>query len=323
MPTRDVKLYGSAVMPDSDTETAIGGAIALTRRVEFAPLAVTGAVQAVSSDAGDTTQTVTVHYLDAARVAQSEMQTLDGVMPVAFTASMSALLKALKSVTTAGDVAVEATMVERAGTAQAGSTADALKLDAGAADADGAYVPMVLRLTAGTGAGQIRMVVEYAGATKLATVDRAFSPVPDATTQFRLSRGMVFEKLPNEVLEVRAPFYNAGADAAGGATRRFYDKVFARNEGTAGISGAQVREVLDVTGKIAFGLEAALGGSGTNGVGNTRRVAPAGVTFASTSVAVVGGSLAPGTHQGVWLELTLGAGELEQQAAYHLRVEGT
>lgn len=317
----ELKLYGSAVMPDDDTVTAIGGAIDTQKRVEFTD--VSGQVQAVSSAGGDTTQSVTVTYRDTTGAKLTETKTLAGQSPVAFTATMERLLKAVKSASTAGDVAVEAAVAERTGTAQAGGGAT-ITLDAGASPTDQAYLGMIIRITAGTGNGQIRQIIDYNGTTKVATVNQPWATVPDATSQFRLAKGFYFDKLPAEVMEVRRPFFDAAADAPGGQAREYYDKVFFRNtHATLALTSAVVRELSDPSGLITFGLAATLNDTGTNGAGNNRRVAPTGVTFDNLDKAVPNaGSLSPGAAIGVWLKLSLAAGAAAQKTTYQLRLEG-
>lgn len=74
------------------------------------------------------------------------------------------------------------------GTAQAGSTADALKLDTGASALSNYYVPTMAEITAGTGAGQGgRLGLAYNGTTKVLTVEPAWVVVPDATSVFKLT----------------------------------------------------------------------------------------------------------------------------------------
>ncbi len=43
----DLKLYGSATMPDDDTTQNIGGAIATSKKVEFKDINPTGTLQIV------------------------------------------------------------------------------------------------------------------------------------------------------------------------------------------------------------------------------------------------------------------------------------
>lgn len=317
----ELKLYGSAVMPDDDTVTAIGGAIDTAKRVEFVD--VQGQVQVLSSAGGDTTQQVTVTYRDSTGAKLTETKTLNGQTPVAFSATMERLLKAVKSASTAGDVAVEASVAERAGTAQAGGQVT-ITLDAGASGTDQAYLGMVIRLTAGTGNGQIRQIIDYNGTTKVATVNHPWATQPDATSQFRIARGFYFDKLPTEVMEVRRVFFDAAADAPGGAERQYHDKVFFRNtHASLALTTAKVRELSDPSGLITFGLATTVNDNGTNGAGNNRLVAPSGISFDNADKSVPGGgSLGPGAAIGVWLKLTLAAGAAAQKTTYQLRLEG-
>lgn len=73
----------------------------------------------------------------------------------------------------------------RGGTAQAGA-ASTVTLDAGASATDHLYEGLLVQITSGTGAGQNRMITGYVGATKVATVDRAWAVNPDATSVFEL-----------------------------------------------------------------------------------------------------------------------------------------
>jgi len=79
------------------------------------------------------------------------------------------------------------TSVIRENTAQgAGTGNNQVQLDAGASATNGIYDPSVIVLTGGTGQGQCRMIIEYDGATKTATVDRNWRTNPDATTTFQI-----------------------------------------------------------------------------------------------------------------------------------------
>lgn len=318
----DLKLYGSATMPDDDTTLNIGGAIDAAKKVELKDINPTGNLQIVSSAAGDTTQTVTISGRDAGGAIISEVKTLSGTTPVAMTTNTSweRILKAVKSATTTGDVAIEAATAERTGTAQAGG-ANTITLDTGANATDDYYKGMVIRLTGGTGANQIREIIGYVGATKVATVGANWGTNPDATSVFRISQGCVFDKSPTEITQIRRPFYNAVAPTSG--TRKYYDKLFFKNtHATLSLTTAQVVEQADPTAKIAFGLAASKGDTGGNGAGNNRQVAPSGITFDSATKAVPTNTLAAGETIGVWLELSLAAGDSPQDSTYTLRLTG-
>lgn len=323
----DLILYGSANMQDTDAGSQ-GGAIDTAKRVLFTEVSPAGQVQYVSSNSGDTTQTVTVTAKDAAGVTVSEVKTLNGQTVVAGTQSINTLLKAVKSASCAGDVAVEAATATRTGTAQGGAAATAslgayITLDASASGADDTYNGQVLRTTGGTGPNQIRWIVKYEGATKRAYVNRDWGTVPDGTTTFRVSQGMCFEKSPVEVTTIRRIHYNAAADAPGGSARDYYEKVFAKNiHGTLALTSAQVVEAADPSGKYTFALETTLDGSGTS---TDRRTAPAsGVGSFDSAAKNVANSqnLSAGSAQGIWIKLSLAAGDAANRTSYTPRVTG-
>lgn len=79
--------------------------------------------------------------------------------------------------------------VVRRNTAVAGGAATAIVLDASASATDDDYNGYVVYLASGTGAGQERMIIDYVGATKTATVDRAWATNPDGTTIFVIMSG--------------------------------------------------------------------------------------------------------------------------------------
>lgn len=318
----DLKFYGSATMPDTDATTAIGGAIALTKTVSFSD--TSGLVQAVSSDAGDTTQNVQVFYRDASGLIQNISINLNGQTVVPDATSMERLMKVLKSATCAGDVAVEAQTATRANTGQAGGGANheiaqilgyigstkvatvsknwaggagagtnVITLDAGASAVDGFYNGQVIRMT-------------------------------DVSIGFRISNGFYLEKSPNEITEVRRIFYDAAADPATGGARTYYEKIFTKNvHGTLSLTAAVVAKVSDTGATTTFGVTAALNDSTTNGTGNNRQVAPASIVFDASDKSVVGGgTLAPGDAQGVWLKLALTAGEAAQKVLLTMGING-
>lgn len=327
----DLKLYMSQVTPDDDTPTAIGGAIDRTKRPAFSD--VNGAVQIVSSTTVDTTQMITVFGRDSAGTIVSEGQVLNGITPVLLSTPFERLLKALKNAFTVGDTAVEAQTSEFTGVT-AGANLFEVILPAGASAVDGAYNQRSLRST-GTGKA-IRRIINYVGASRTATVDHPYTklfPVVGADMNgtgeaIRISKGYFFEKNPFEVIQVRRPFYNAAAEAAGGATRKYYEKLFWENTNGQGfaLSNAQVAEFADPLADIAFALATTFNDIGTNGPGNNRQVAPvAGVTvFDSATKNVPGGGqdIRPGSQLGMWLELTLLAAAPAQNSTYTPRLTG-
>ena len=71
------------------------------------------------------------------------------------------------------------------GTAQAGDSVH-ITLAATASATDGLYNRNLLVLIDGTGANQTRTVIDYDGATKIATIDREWRVNPDATTEYQI-----------------------------------------------------------------------------------------------------------------------------------------
>lgn len=73
--------------------------------------------------------------------------------------------------------------VLRQGVAQAGGAAT-ITLDASASGVNDFYKGAQVAIVAGTGAGQVRSIRSYVGASKVATVGRAWATNPDATSVF-------------------------------------------------------------------------------------------------------------------------------------------
>lgn len=129
--------------------------------------------------------------------------------------------------------------------------------------------------------------------------------------------------LESGVLAVRRLFYNIAAAPAGGAERKFYEKIFFKNNhGSLTLVSAEIYEDTDPV-SIAFALESSLNGSDTNGVGNNRMVAPGGYTFNSTTKSVANsGNHTSGAAQGVWLEYTVPAGTAPGKDSYVIAESG-
>ena len=112
-----------------------------------------------------------------------------------------------------------------------------------------------------------------------------------------------------------------GADPALGPD--FYDKVFFKNtHATISLTAAVVAELTDPSGLIAFALAAALNDSTNNG-GGTRLTHTGGLTFNSSSKNVPSGQvLAAGDRIGVWLKLSLAAGQVATLTSYVPQLQG-
>ncbi|MFT5352319.1 MAG: hypothetical protein ACI9GH_000166 [Candidatus Paceibacteria bacterium] len=61
-----------------------------------------------------------------------------------------------------------------------------IQLDTGASATDGAYDPSLILIRSGTGAGQSRLILQYDGTAKTATVDRNWKVSPDSTSKFAI-----------------------------------------------------------------------------------------------------------------------------------------
>lgn len=79
----------------------------------------------------------------------------------------------------------QAVLPTRAGTAQAGA-AGTITLDSGASSVDDFYNNQIITLTGGTGTAQARIISDYVGATKVATVNGNWATTPDSTSVFVL-----------------------------------------------------------------------------------------------------------------------------------------
>lgn len=101
----DLVLYNAASMPVNDSGTS-GGAIDPLRRPDFTQMGANDTVRIVSSNAGDTTQTVTIVGRLADGSLASETLSLNGTTPVTSANTYERLLSALTSATCAGIVTV-------------------------------------------------------------------------------------------------------------------------------------------------------------------------------------------------------------------------
>lgn len=327
---RDMRFYGAATMPDDDTVTNIGGAIDTAKKVTWGELSSAVQLKAVSSNSGDTTQTVTITGRTASGAKVTEVITLTGVTPVQAGSpkTFARLMKAIKSATCVGHVALMSNTATRSNTALGGGVdADGnpyIDLDAGASGTDDIYKNEVVRITSGTGANGLNEIVRYDGTLKRAYVRNDWGTAPASGSGFEVGKGMFFEKTPSEIMQCRRIHFDEKANALGGADKDSYDKVFIKNtHATLALSNAAVSEVVSgISTKATFALDAAVNGSTTNGGGNNRNVAPSG-TFDSAAKSVPGGNLEPSDAIGVWCKLTLNDGDAAQNSFYELQIEGT
>lgn len=126
------------------------------------------------------------------------------------------------------------------------------------------------------------------------------------------------------ITSIRRLFYDAAADASGGSSRDFYEKVFVKNtNSTLTLTNAQIAEQADPTGNITFDLEDAV--DDNNSVADRLNTAPTGMlgSFTNTTKSVPGNAIAAGSRIGVWLKLTLAAGTAAAKSTYTIRTTGT
>lgn len=170
------------------------------------------------------------------------------------------------------------------------------------------------RVTGATAFERILKVVVNAAHTGTITVTR------DNTPTFT-----EIGTMESGVLTLRRMFYDAAADASGGSSRDFYEKLFIKNtNGTSTLSNAQIAEQADPSGLITFDLEDAV--NDNNSVTNRLNNAPSGMSSSfngTTKTVPGGGNLIAGNYIGVWLKLTLAAGTAAAKSTYTLRTTGT
>ena len=118
------------------------------------------------------------------------------------------------------------------------------------------------------------------------------------------------------------PFYDATSSL--GSSKTLYDKVFVKNNNSiTTLQGASVIEVSSgLYSNIDFGLEDSKQSNQT--IAN-RTVAPTGIGggFGVGPSGMVGSTLAAADYQGVWLKMSLAAGESAANSFYEVQISGT
>jgi len=338
----DLRYYGSANMPDVDGSTT-GGAVDFTKKIDFTDMASTGTVDYLSSSGSDTAVTITTTGRDSTGVIQTETKTLNGTTKVTGAQSFERLLKAVAGGTTAvGVIAVIShTAVVSAHTCQAGSAAPTgtspalVKLQSG--DGAARVLGEILHLTGGTGSGQLLEIIGLPavwGTDIVAVSAPSFSATPDNTTTYDIHDGFLLDLLPNQITQVRRPFYNAASDVPGGSTRTYYEKIFAVNcNTTTALTVASILKQVDPgSGTLQFALTNSLNDSGT--VANRQTAPVSGITSFSAGSAPqsinvpspqnLPSGAAPNSAgaQGIWLSLQLTAGLAPAKTGFTMRETG-
>jgi hypothetical protein len=321
----DLRLYGSANM--SDTTGTTGGAVTFSNKVFFQDLSTNVIPSFVSSSASDTATTIAITTLSASGVIQTDTVTLTGTTVGAATHTASRLMKAVAGGTTAvGDIAALGNKIISAHTMQAG-TANGCTLQSG----DGASVAIgsIIRITNNTPSGannQLRTVI--AVSTDTVVVNRPWGTNPSSSTTYDVWTGMLFDLAPNQITQVRRPFYGAYAQAGGGSTNIWYEKLFAVCDNTttaltaaAIIKNADPSGLYSGSGALDFALCTAL--NDTNSITTSLNpgsppgsitsyssgAAPQTVNVPSPQILPSGAAPNAAGAQGIWLKLTLVAGE--------------
>jgi hypothetical protein len=71
------------------------------------------------------------------------------------------------------------------GTARgSGTSSNQIQLGTDASSVNGDYDPAMVYIVSGTGAGQCRIILQYVGSTRMATVHRSWRTLPDATSEY-------------------------------------------------------------------------------------------------------------------------------------------
>ena len=116
--------------------------------------------------------------------------TLDSIPKYAFTQTFTNPATTLTPSAVAGNITLTAGAAVfhngRTGTAQAGASTT-ITLDAGAVATDDIYNGASITITSGTGAGQTRIISDYVGSTKVATVSTSWTTTPNSTSVFSVT----------------------------------------------------------------------------------------------------------------------------------------
>jgi hypothetical protein len=357
----EIGYYGSANMPEADSAT-VGGAVDFTKKVFWTDVGANDTIDAVSSSASDTATKVQLKARDAAgNIQTSAAGTLTGTTPITNVGAIGTIERLLAAVVTGGaiagltdpggttavgDVALyRHTAIISAHTAQTGAanttgtTPPLFKLQSG----DGASVAVgqIIRIKTNTGANQLRQIVAVSGyGTDVVAVNRDWGTLPDATSTYDVYQGMLFELSPNQVKAQARVFATAQADAPGGSSRTFYEKIFVVNNDTAiDLTGAQIEIVSETPGLPSGALldMAVCKALNDTATAANRQTLPANgdttaLTFvtqpAFVSVIASPGALKSGAApnsagaQGVWVRLTLPAGTAAYKGSALPRAQG-
>lgn len=152
-------------------------------------------------------------------------------------------------------------------TMQAGSTSTSAVLATGASSVNDFYNGLYIRIDSGTGAGQIRQITDYVGATRTGTVKPAWAVTPDATSVYFVA-GIPFDWTNSHPTISAASFAYVTCSWGGEERMRRYD-VYCGGQYFVGINRSQSYSTISpaprVSGRQCIWLgDSHSAGTGTN-----------------------------------------------------------
>jgi hypothetical protein len=237
---------GNPIAPASATtalQTSVDGVptnaeFAAALPANFSLLGINGSGHVSRVTLTDTTTTNTdMRGTDGANTTAPDNASIAAIL--VDTADMQPKLGA-PAVDLAADIAgVSGSYISDSGTAQTGA-AGTLTLQAGAVATDDYYNYQILTLTGGTGAGQARIISDYVGSTKVATVNGNWATTPDGTTTYTVT---AFGQIPGATaptaIEVRQEIDSNSTQLAAVLTKtRKYTQLALRKDAGIAIDNA-------------------------------------------------------------------------------------
>lgn len=315
--TGQLRTYGALNMPE-DNVSLTGGDIDVTCLVDFSDIQITGRLQVVCAQSESAT--ITIYGRLGNGIISNETVAIGSPTPVpTVQTAWERIMKVIKSAPTNGYVSIETVTPTYSATLNTSGTTDTITLPNTASTTDNAYVSMVFRITAGTGAGTIAEVLYYDGSGQVVTLDQAVTF--DSTSVIIITAGVV---MPPAIVKSHRPFYNVVANPSNGADLTYYEKFFWRNNASLdALQSAMISEVSNPTGNIQFAVDT--GGDNTSSIVN-RLTAPiiAGLAFSRLPQGMPGVSpdMAPGQAVGVWMSFFVRAGQVPVKSSYATGLTG-